>query len=435
MTSSIPTELRGYVDDFGADSYGAIVDYLLENTPQLVHPQSVQTFGRMRHDPQLTAILAAYGQAIARANWALDPAGVRDEVAARIADDLGLPIAGAEEEPTGARRRGFTWGEHLRLTGLYRVYGHMFFEQAWEPADGMWRLRVVQERMPQTISTLHLNRDGTLASVEQGGALFSSGVSGQQVPKITTADHRLVYYVREREGSNYFGQSLIRPAYGPWLIKDQLLRVHATSIRRFGMGVPTFEPLPGASVTPQQEAEAERVLSRIKAGEFSHVRPPAGYRLVIAGMTGTVPDALAFVSYLDRAMTRATLTSILDMAVAERGNRSLGETVMDLMVMAQQADAEFIADTATAQIVVPLVDANWGENEPAPRIVVQDVGADVQLTAQDLNWLMEYGGLRADQPARAWIRERWGVPAEDPKDPIYQAVPADGAPTDGGSSA
>lgn len=415
-TAGIPTTLHGYIDDsFDVQAYGAVVDYLLENVPALVHPQSVLTFSRMRHDPQLTAVLSAYSRAIGRAHYAIDPKGCRDEVAAQIADDLGLPILDADDEPGGARRRKFTFREHLRLAGLDRVYGHMFFEQAWADHAGQWRLDVVQERMPQTVSTLHLNKDGTLKAVEQGGALSISGqvAAGAKVPTITTDDHRLVYYVREREGANYFGQSLLRASYGPWLIKDQMLRVHATSIRRFGMGVPTFEPLPGASITPQQQAEADRVLANHKAGETSFVNPPPGFRLVIAGMTGSTPDALKFIDYLDRQMTRSTLTSILDMAVAERGNRSLGETVMDLMVLAQQDDAQNKCDTITSQIVVPLVDANWGEDEPAPRVVVGDVGQDAQLTAQDMNWLFEYGGLTPDQPLEAYLRERYGLPERD----------------------
>jgi hypothetical protein len=98
-----------------------------------------------------------------------------------------------------------------------------------------------------------------------------------------------------------------------------------------------------------------------------------------------VPDALAFINYLDRQMTRSTLTSILDMATAERGSRSLGETIMQLMIYAQQSEANRIALDATEQIVIPLVDANWGEDEPAPQIVVTEVGVDDQLTAQDMN--------------------------------------------------
>lgn len=428
---SEPSTLAGYMDDYAqsADFFGAIVDLILEQVPELLHPQSVTTFARMRHEPQLGSILRAYQLAITRANWSLDGAGCRDEVVARIADDLGLQIKGAEDEPTGARRRGFTWDKHLRVAArLSNTFGHAPFAQQWTEENGQWRLHMVQERMPQTIAKINLNPDGTLRSVEQGA------YTGQANPKarpIETGNHELIWYDREREGSNYFGQSLIRDAYSPWLIKTEMLRIHATSIRRFGMGIPEVQAPPGA--TAPQIAEAERYAQKITAGSKAGAGVPFGFITTWKGLTGTVPDALAFITYLDRQMTRTTLTSILDMATAEKGNRSLGETVMDLMVLAQQSEADRLAEDGTAQIVVPLVDANWGENEPAPRIEVGDVGADRELTAQDMNWLFQYGGLNPDDPLEEYIRQRYSLPAIDHKSrrlEITEAQPTDpNAPT------
>lgn len=410
---SMPTGLRGFIDDAAAlniDGYSSAVDYLLENIPAMQHPESVRVYAAMRHEPHLSSILSAYQRAVCSAKYTVDPAGCRDEVVEQVADDFGLPILGYndDEEPqSGARRRRFSWTEHIRTTGMDRTYGHAFFEQAWRDEGGRWRLDVIQERMPQTIAALTLNADGTLSGVLQGA------IASTQVSKpITTADHRLVYYTREREGSNYFGQSLLRPCYGPWLIKSELMRVLPESHRRFGMGVPEVQAPPGA--TPQQIAEAQRIASGIRAGATSGVGLPAGFTYALRGMTGSVPDTLGFITYLDRLCTRTTLTSILDMATAEKGNRSLGETVMALMVMAQQDDAKAKCAVATQQIVIPLVDANWGESEAAPQICVSSVGADPEITAQDINWAMQYGGLQPDQPFRAWYRERHGIPAEDP---------------------
>lgn len=418
---NMPTSLLGVPDSLDVNMYGSVVDYLLESTPQLMHPESVRTFARMRHDAMLAAILQAYGGPIGRAYWSIDGAGCRDEVTQRVADNLGLPIDGVDQpEPSGARRRRFTWAEHLRLAGLYRVFGHMFFEQAYVPDGSGWRLDVVQERMPQTIAALHLNKDGTLDSVEQ------NAVSVGRAPKITTADHRLVYYTREREGSNYFGQSLLRASYGSWLIKDQMLRVHATSIRRFGMGIPTAQALPGTNPTPQEMAEAHRAIATYRASENAGVAMPPKFRLALEGMSGNVPDALAFINFQNQEMARSTLTMLLVMVAAEKGNRSLGETIMDLMILAQQADAESLASDGTTQIVLPLVDANWGEDEPAPRVKVGNVGADVETTAQDIYWLMAHGGLQPDAPARGWIRQLRGIPAEDPN---YVPPAAPNAPT------
>jgi hypothetical protein len=86
--------------------------------------------------------------------------------------------------------------------------------------------------MPQTVDEIKLNGDGTLAGIEQEAPI------GRRTRRRSARRTGRWYYVNEREGSNYFGQSLLRPSFAPWLIKDQVLRVHATSIRRFGMGIP-----------------------------------------------------------------------------------------------------------------------------------------------------------------------------------------------------
>lgn len=428
---SEPSSLVGYLDEsqLTADVFGTAVDFVLEHIPDVVHPQSVITYGKMRHDYQVAAVLGAYHLAITRAKWALDPAGCRDEVVETLADDLGLPILGYLDEddpddpeakvmkPTGARRRRFRWSAHLELAlSLSTTFGHAPFAQQWVEQDGRWRLLMVQERMPQTITAIHLNDDGTLKSAEQGATL------GMRTSvQIKTANSELVWYARKREGSNYFGRSLIREAYAPWLMKTDALRRHATAIRRFSMGIPEVQAPPGA--TPQQILEAQRYASNLGGGNGAGAGVPAGFTTTWKGLTGSVPDAVGFITLLDRAITRATFTSILDMATAEKGNRSLGETVMQLMVYAQQAEAQRIALDGTDQIVVPLVDANFGEDEPAPQICVQGVGADVELTAQDVYWLMAYGGINPDDPWENWLRSRYGAPPADPKSRHAQGAP------------
>lgn len=410
---STPTNLRGYMDTGALDlnGYGSVVDYLLEQVADLRHPFSVRTFARMRHDPQLAAILRVFLLGMERGNWAVDPAGCRDEVVQHVADDLGLRISGVDPAPAGARRRRFTWAKHMPTAGsLSMSFGHAPFAQSWFEKGARWHLDMVQERMPQTIVEIDLNSDGTLKAALQGEELTTG--TGPTVP-ITTADHRLVWYAREREGSNYFGQSLFRASYGPWLVKDQMVRTHATSIKRFGMGIPTAQALPGTSPQPNEITAAERAVALVRGGEHGGVVMPPGFRYALEGMNGSIPDALAFITYLDRQMTRSTLTSILDMATAERGARSLGETVMQLMIYAQQAEADRIAVDATEQIVIPLVDANWGEDEPAPQILVSEVGVDDQLTAQDLSWLLQYGGLTPDDTLEEDLRKRKSLPPID----------------------
>ncbi|MFI7125986.1 hypothetical protein ACIBQ1_09850 [Nonomuraea sp. NPDC050153] len=407
MATSAPTRDLGYLDA----SFGLWLGEWLETIPDLIWPNSVQTYARMRHDPQLTAVLAAYTLPIRRAAWAVDSAGCRDEVVQTVADDLGLPILGADAEPGPARRRGVRWADHLRLALQSLTYGFMPFERRYEIRDGRARLVNLGERLPHTIGEIKLRRDGTIASVHQDLVPAS-----QPIP----AD-RLVWYVREREGANWAGRSILRSSYGAWLLKHEVWRVHATSIRRFGMGVPNVEAPAGA--TPGQVAEAQRLASAMRVGDQSGVGLPNGFKLNITGMTGSAPDAMGFIHYLDQQMSRSALAGLMDLGDTSNGSRALGESFLDLFLLSLQAVADEIADTATSGqpgipgIVTQLVDYNWGEDEPAPRIVVQDVGSRQEVTAEALEQLMRSGAISPDPELEAYVRKAWRLPERDTDEP------------------
>jgi hypothetical protein len=398
--ASAPTRDIGHLDQH----YGLWLGEWLELIPDLIWPQSVQTYARMRHDPQLTAILAAYSLPIRRATWAVDPAGCRDEVVQLVADDLGLPILGTDATPGPARRRGVRWADHVRLALGSLTYGFAPFERRYEIRDGRARLVNLGERLPHTIGAINLRRDGTIASVQQDIAPASAPIPAD----------RLAWYVHEREGANWAGRSILRSSYGPWLLKHEVWRVHATSIRRFGMGVPSVTAPAGA--TPAQVAEAQRLASAMRVGDQSGAGMPEGYKLAITGMTGSVPDAMAFIHYLDQQMSRSCLAGLMDLGDTSNGSRALGQSFLDLFLLSLQAVADEIADTATSGqpgipgIVTQLVDYNWGENEPAPKVVAPDVGDRHEVTAEALDQLISCGAITPDAELEAYVRTSWKLP-------------------------
>jgi hypothetical protein len=400
-----PTRDIGTIDL--RDVVGTTWSDINELVPDLQWPLSVQMYARMRHDPKLTAILNAYSLPIRRATWAVDPAGCRDEVVQVVADDLGLPILGGDREPSGARRRGVVWGEHLRLALLSLVYGHAVFERRYEIRNNQARLVNLGERMPWTIAEIKLARDGTIAGITQQLA------AAAEIPA-----NRLLWYAHDREGANWVGRSLLRPAYGPWILKHEMWRVHATSNRRFGMGVPNVEAPPGA--TPGQVIEAQRLASAIRVGDQSGAGLPNGFTLKLTGLTGSVPDTVEFIRYLDQQMSQAALAGFLDLGQTETGSRALGESFLDLFMLSLQAVADELALVATSGqpgltgAVTDLVDLNWGEDEPAPRVVCTDVGERKDLTAQGVTELVTAGVITPDPDLEVYLRRVYQLPEPAP---------------------
>lgn len=404
---------------WGSWGQGLLTEWF-ETAPDLIWPQSVVTYGRMRHDPQIKAVLGGYFRPILRATWVLDPTGCRTQVVQHVADDLGMGILGQDNEPGPARRRGVSWDRHLREAVNYLIFGHMPFERRYEidsPGPGGTHLANLGSRMPWTIAQMKIDGEGQLEFIEQ---------TTQRDP---IPGERLVWYVNDQEGSNWAGISMLRAAFGIWLLKNEVMRVHATSIRRFGMGVPTVEAPPGASQA--QVLQAQMLASAMRSGDQAGMGLPQGFKPSLMGMTGSAPDALAFIKYCDVEMAKMVHAGLIELGQTDNGSRALGETFMDLFQLALQSVADEIASTATSGhpgmpgIVTDLVDQNWGEDEPAPRIVCTDVGQNYETSANAIQSLVMSGAMTPDPALDEWVRKTWRLPKRTDKwTPSSRGIPA-----------
>jgi hypothetical protein len=395
-------------------------------------PRSVQTCDQMRPDSQVSAVMRAVIWPLLNAQWHLDATGCRDEVAQHVSEDMDLPLLG-QERPRPVRTKGrFSWIAHVADALLMLWYGHMPFEQVYqiEERNGREyaRLRKLAPRMPLTISKINVADDGGLVSIEQyrRGSL-SGAVIGD--PIVIPID-RLVWYVHGKEGALWQGRSLLRSAYGDWLLKDRLKRVNAMTIERNGMGIPVVEAGPGSISTDVDRAQ--ELASRARAGESAGVGMPNGMKLTFKGVEGTLPDAIPSMRYHDEAIARSLLVQFLQLGQTHTGSRSVGQTFMDFFKLFEASIGKLIADTATQHIAEDIVDLNWGEEEPAPRVVVSQIDVDAMASAEDLARLLDAGALRPDDKLEGHLRERFQLPAMDVA--TRHDVPSAGSSGDGATA-
>lgn len=418
MTAPAPTRELGYVNP--AAGWWMVPGE--ESTPELRWPASITVYDQMRRqDAQVTSVLRAVTLPVRRTTWRIDPGDARPEVVELVATDLGLPIAG---QPAAAplRTRGrFSWSEHLRTALLMIVFGHSYFEQVYRlDGAGLARLRKLAWRPPRTISAVHVATDGGLESIEQhpaflAGSRLLGGGPYLTAPKIPVS--RLVAYVHDREGADWLGTSLLRPAYKHWLIKDRLLRVQAQTIDRNGMGIPLYKGT-------ENETNLDKGMALAKAwrsGDSSGAAVAHGADLVLRGVEGQLPDADPAIRYQDEQIARAVLAHFLNLGT-QTGSWALGTTFADFFVFSLQTLAEQVADTANAHVVEDLVDVNFGEDEPAPRIVFDEIGSKHGATAQAIKMLIDAGAVFPDPQLEEFIRTAYGLPSREAPSP---------APTEG----
>lgn len=413
----------GYAQQYANGSWWM---YEGETTPELMWPQSVVVYDQMRsQDAQIKSVLQAVTLPVRRTPWRVEPNGARDEVVRLVAEDLGLPIAGHTEPLRVIRQRDrFSWSQHLYEALLMLPFGFMPFEQVYRiDGAGMARLRKLGPRLPKTVESIDVASDGGLVSITQYGTV--SSVATRPIPV-----NRLVVYVNEREGGNWLGRSILRPAYKNWLIKDRLLRVQAQTIERNGMGVPLYEAPEGAS--PADIAAGAAMAQAWRSGQDAGSAIPYGAKLRLLGVEGDLPDADKPIRYHDEQIARATLAHFLNLGT-ETGSWALGSTFADFFTLSLQTLAQSIADVATQHIVEDLVDLNWGTDEPAPRIVFDEIGSRQMAGAAEIKALIDSGALVVDDELEAALRQMYGLPAAEPATarprPVATPAPTSAVPS------
>ncbi len=411
--TAIPVSEKGYQGSAGVAGHwwAPLMDE--EETPELRWPLAVQVYDRMRRqDAQVLSVLRAVTLPIRRTTWRLSPANASPEVTDFVADNLGLPVVGQEEKAQLRTKDRFSWGEHLRLALLMLPIGHSFFEQVYRIEDGQARLHKLSWRPPRTIDRIDVAPDGGLIGIHQYN----------MKPKALIEVARLVAYVNDREGGNWLGSSLLRPAYKFWLLKDRALRTQGQSLDRNGLGVPVYTASPQPdSVTGEERVRRQQdeiaaglnLAQAYRAGDNSGAAVPHGAKVELVGVSGTLPNADPAIRYFDEQIARAVLAHFLNLGT-ETGSWALGSTFADFFTLSLQTIANYVADITTQHVVEDLVDHNFGPTEPAPRITFDEIGSRHPATAEAIRALMLAGALSADEPLEHHLRTAYGLPAADP---------------------
>lgn len=421
-TVATPVRERGYAAAAtGPNQFWS--DLQNEKTPELRWPQCLEVYEDMdTQDGQIGSVLAAIVTPILRAGWRIDGTGCREEVVAHVAADLGLPIVGKDAAVPANRVRGrFSWTEHLQIAVPDHLqFGHAVFEQVYYPpvpveqgGDGLYHLRKLGYRPPRTIAAWNVARDGGLLGIQQYAPGFLApglgGWAGAGLLGVNLPVTRLVVYVNRKKGSNWIGRSVLRPAYKNWILKDRLLRLQAQVAERNGMGLPVYK----AAGNEQSEIDAgQEIAESARAGDDSGLSLPNGADFELKGVTGTLPDLLSAIRYHDEQIARSMLANVLNLGQARgTGSWALGTTLNDVLSLAIEAIAENVRDTGTKHIIEDLVDITYGPDEPAPRLVFDEIGSKNDSIIAAIAQLVTAGVLKPDEDLETFIRTTLGLPA------------------------
>ena len=427
--TAAPRSEKGYV--VSQPAWAGPLDHF-EVVPELIWPNSVQTYTKMaREDARIASVLRAIGLPIRRTTWRIRPNGARDEVAAFVALNLGLPVEGVSDDvPTPRMRDRFSWRQHLQQALTAQQFGHAVFEQVYRIEGSGPNARAVLHKLaprPQSsIAYWQVAQDGSLMGIQQwpAGTFAAPGMFiASPTPMGTLIDtSRLVVYARDPDPGVWTGNSLLRPAYKHWKLKDELIRIEAAAARRHGIGVPWIKGNEGESEDETRMDELLAIASKYSGGQSSGLALTYGEEAGIMSPGGTPMDPRRAIEYHDHQMALVALAQFLNLD-GKGGSYALASVQADTFVQSVQTVADDIRDVAQSHIVEDLVDVNWGPDEPAPLLVCDEIGSRQDATAAALQMLVNAGIITPDERLELFVRQAAGLPAPDPATADQPAPP------------
>jgi len=365
--------------------------------------EGIEKYDEMRKsDATVKASILVTSLPIRRANWFIQPAS-EDDQDKEVADFINAALF---EYMT------ITWADLLRQALLMMPYGVMVFEKVFDTKEVNGKMRIVWRklapRMPKSIHNWQ-TEDGNngIQQMTSGGELVSIPMD------------KLCVFVNEKEGDNWWGNSILRASYKHWYYKNNFYKIEAIGFERQAIGVPKAKMPEG--YTPKDEAQAEKILKNLRAHEQAYIIEPSDYEIEFMDMKGnTIRDPKSSISHHNREIVKAVLAQFLELGAGTVGSRALSQDQSELFLQSLEAVANQIIDVFNKYAIPQLVDLNFDNLKNGyPLLSYAGISrADVEGLSTAYQRLTQSGAIKPGENDEQYFREMLGLPEREEDEEI-----------------
>lgn len=383
-----------------------------EYNSKLSDTRGIEVYDEMRKsDGTVKAALLACTLPIRRAKWWVKPAS-EDKADIEIAQFVHDALF---------KYMSITWNDLLRQSLLSLSFGVMVFEKVYEvrTIDGVDRVvwKKMSPRLPKSIYAWQME-DG------------NDGIQQRKVEGslVNIPMEKLVVFVHEKEGDNWWGTSVLRAAYKHWFIKNNFYRIDNIAFERQGLGIP-FAKMP-ENAAESERTIAESILKNLRAHHQAYIIEPHDWEFGYKDMMAkTLRDPMPSIQHHNREITKSVLAQFLELGASESGSRALSTDQTDIFLQSLEAVASGHADVLNKYAIMQLVDLNFDNVQNYPELTYTGISrADAEKLANAYSTLITAKGMQAGMRDEAYFRELMGLPERDPEEePIGTDVPEDTA--------
>jgi hypothetical protein len=372
-----------------------------EYNAKLKDVQGIAIYDEMRKsDGTVRAAVLATTLPIRAAHWFVKPAS-EDQADVDIAAFVNQCLF---EETS------HSFDDFLRQALLSLPYGVMVFEKVFTARDVDGQTRIVWEklspRLPRSIQKWAI----------AGGAFgITQNTSTGKIVEIP--GEKLIVFVNEMEGENWWGTSILRAAYKHWFIKNTIYKIDAIAFERQGLGVP--EVVLPENYTEQDRNKAETIAKNLRANSNAFIIRPEGITIGFVDMkANAVRDPQNSLAHHNREIMKSVLAQFLELGASAgggaSGSRALSEDHSDLFLQSLEAVAKTFAAAVNKQAIRELVDLNFDNVENYPCLDFEGITeVDAQAIADAYKTLVDTGGVTPQEADETYFRDVLDLPEYD----------------------
>lgn len=420
-TANAAIGVTGFQVNFGSDNLIGADEYNVT----LQGNEGIKKFNQMsRNDPTVAATLLLLEMPIITADWVINPPddATPDEIEAT--EWVRWAIFEAPDQD---------FHTILRIALASLKFGFSLVEKIYDYDEKGWLyVRRFAPRLQSTISEWLFDKNEKLTGFVQ--KVYSGEFQGEY----TIPEWKTILFTNRSEADSPRGQSILRPAYKPWVQKEKFEKYQAMQAMRHAVGIPKLTAPP--KFTAQDKNDAIDLAKNLRSHQQAYAFLPNGWELDFMdnGANKTL-DLLPMIKYRDERIAVSVLAGFLNLGMSETGAKSLGESLSSIFLKNLQGTANYIADQINNKLIyTDLMPANFPkiDRKRYPRMSVGGIVTDALLEyAQALNQAFSAQAITPDAETEDFVRQKFRMPKkvrteEPPADPEEQQDPTDVESTD-----
>jgi len=304
-----------------------------------------------------------------------------------------------------------TWKEFLREALAFLDFGHYCFEIVWEKKGKYIVIKDLAPRIPHSILKWRIST---------GGRGIVQQITTDEFPKATVEipEDKLLILTFDKEGDDVTGQSVLRAGWKHYQIKQMLYKIQGIAAERWGVGIPVVTLGDGAGEA--EKSKAEEWGGNVRSNEQGFVvLPNKDYKLEILTPSGNPQTSAieAAIEHHSKQILMSILASFIGLGTDGTGSYALSKDQSSFFLKALEDVACYLKEQITNQVIKPMVDINFGEQENYPYLEFAPIGdIDYQEFSGALSSLTSAGLVKVNARLIQYVHETFGLPKLTDKD-------------------